>query len=105
MDLFPPGVCLGPQELKCYNINRHEPTGEARIDENASLVVSFMIPEAAPIPLRGLVDTGSGVSILSFSASNRIAVQTSAVRRPYRDIRHLEWWSVCWAGFSSKPIR
>ena len=43
-----------------------------------------MVPDAAPIPLRGLVDTGSGVSILTFSAFNRIAVQTGAVLRPYR---------------------
>ena len=43
-----------------------------------------MIPEAAPIPLQGLVDTGSGVSILSFSAFNRIAVQTAAMLRLYQ---------------------
>ena len=73
VDVFPPGICLGPQELKCYNINHQEPTGEARIDERASLVVSFVVPHAAPIPLRGLVDTGSGVSILTFSAFNRVA--------------------------------
>ena len=30
------------------------------------------------------MDTGSGVSILTFSAFNRIAVQTGAVLRPYR---------------------
>ena len=33
--VFPPGICLGPQELKCYNTNHQEPTGEARIDERA----------------------------------------------------------------------
>ena len=84
IDLFSPGICLGSQELKCYNINRQEPTGEARVDECASLVVSFIMPDTAHIPLRGLVDTGSGVSILSFSAFNRIAVQTGAVLRPYK---------------------
>ena len=84
MDMFSPGICLGPQELKCYNINRQEPTGEARIDERASLVVSFVALEAALIPLRGPVDTGSGVSILTFSVFNRISVQTGAVLRPYR---------------------
>ena len=84
LDLFPPGICSGPQELKCYNINRQEPTGEARIEERASLVVLFIMLEAAPIPLRGLVDTGSGVSILSFSAFNRIAVKTGVVLRPYK---------------------
>ena len=84
VDVFPPGICLGAQELKCSNINHQEPTGEARIDERASLVVSFVVPQAAPIPLRGLVDTGSGVSILTFSAFNRIASQTGTVLKPYQ---------------------
>ena len=84
MDIVPHGICLGPQELKCYNINRQEPTGEVRIDERASLVVSIVVLDAAHIPLRCLVDTGSGVSILTFSAFNRIAVLTGAVLRPYR---------------------
>ena len=84
VDVFPPGLCLGPQELKCYNINHQEPTGEARIDERASLVVSFVLPHAAPIPLRGLVETGSGVSILTFSAFNRVAAQTGTVLKPYQ---------------------
>ena len=53
-DAFPPGICLGPQELRCYNIDVQEPSGEARIDERASLVVSFVVPDAAPVPLRGL---------------------------------------------------
>ena len=72
------------QELKCYNINHQKPTGEARVDERASLVVFFVVPKAAPIPLRGLVDTGSGVSILTFSAFNRVAAQTGTVLKPYR---------------------
>ena len=84
VDVFPPGICLGAQELKCYNINHQEPTGEERIDERASLVVSFVVPQAAPILLRGLVDTGSGVSILTFSAFNRIAAQTGTVLKPYQ---------------------
>ena len=84
VDVFPPGLCLGPQELKCYNINHQEPTGEARIDERASLVVSFVVPHAAPFPLRGLVDPGSGVSILTFSAFLRVAARTGAVLKPYQ---------------------
>ena len=84
MDMFPSGICLGPQELKCYNISRQEPTGEARIDERASLVVSFVIPAASHIPLPGQVDTGSGISILTFSTFNQIAVQTGAVLTSYR---------------------
>ena len=84
MDIIPPGICLGPQELKCYRINRYEPTCEARIDERASLVVSFVVSEAAPIHSRGLLDTGAGVYILKFSAFNRVAVHTGAVLRPYR---------------------
>ena len=42
------------------------------------------MPQAAPIPLRGLVDTGSGVSILTFSAFNRTAAQTVTVLKPYQ---------------------
>ena len=84
VDVFLPGICSGPQELKCYNINHKEPTGEARIDERASLVVSFVVPQAAPIPLRGLIDTGSGMSILTFSAFNRVAAQTGTVLKPCR---------------------
>ena len=43
VDVFPLGICLGPQELKCYKINHQEPFGEARIDVLASLVVSFVV--------------------------------------------------------------
>ena len=46
-------------------------------------MVSFVVPDAAPVPLRGLIDTGSGVSILTFSAYNRIAVRTGTLLRPY----------------------
>ena len=84
VDVFPPDICLGPHELKCYNISRPKPTGEARIDERASLVLSFVVPHAAPNPLRGLVNTGSVVPILTFSAFNRIAVQTGAMLKPYQ---------------------
>ena len=84
VDVFPPGICLGAQELKRYIIIHQEPKGEARIDVRASLVVSLVVPLAAPIPLRGLVDTGSGVSILTFSALNRIAAQTGTVLTPYQ---------------------
>ena len=82
-DAFPPGICLGQHELRCHNIDLQEPTGEARIDERASLVVSFTIPDAAPMPLRGLLDTSSGVSILTFSAYNKLAVHNGTPMRPY----------------------
>ena len=84
VDVFPQGVWLGPHELRCYSISKQEPTGEARIDERASLVVSFAVPDANPIPLRGKVDTGSGVSIMSFSAFNRLALRTGVALQPYR---------------------
>ena len=84
VDVFPQGVCLGPHELRCYSISKQEPTGEARIDERASLVVSVAVPDANPIPLRGMVDTGSGVSIMSFSAFNRVALRTGVALQPYR---------------------
>ena len=31
-DAFPPGICLGQHELRCYNLDRQELTGEAKID-------------------------------------------------------------------------
>ena len=82
-DAFPRGICLGQHELRCYNIDQQEPTGEARIDQRASLVVSFTIPDAAPMPSRGLIDTGLGVSILIFSPYNKLAVRTGSALRPY----------------------
>ena len=84
VDVFPQGVCLGPHELRCYSISKPEPTGEARIDERASLVVSFAVPDANPIPLKGMVDTGSGLSIMTFSAFNRVALQTGVVLQSHR---------------------
>ena len=57
---------------------------EARIDERASLVVSFAVPDANPIPHRGMVDTGSSVSIMAFSAFNRVALQTGVALQPHR---------------------
>ena len=84
VDVFPQGVCLGPHELRCYSISKQEPTGEARIDERASLVVSFAVQNANPIPLRGMVDTGSSVSIMSFSAFNCVALRTGVALQPYR---------------------
>ena len=82
-DVIPLGICLGAQELPWYNIPRQDTTSEARIDERASLVVSFTIPETAPMPLKGLIDTGSGVSILTLSVYNKLAAQTGAVLEPY----------------------
>ena len=46
-------------------------------------MVSFTIPDAAPPPSKGLTDTGCGVSILTFSANNKLAAQTGAVLKPY----------------------
>ena len=69
--------------MRCYNLDQQEPYEEARIDERASLVVSFTIPDAAPIPLRGLIATGSGVSISTFSAYNKLAAHTGTLMRPY----------------------
>ena len=65
---FPQGLYLGRQHLQCYNIGVQDTQGEARIDEGASLVVAFGSTLQEPIPLYGMIDTGSGVSILSLPA-------------------------------------
>ena len=73
---------LGTSRAKMLQHQPPRSTGEARIDERASLVVSFVVPHG--VPLRGLVDTGSGVPILTFSAFNRVAARTGTVLKPYQ---------------------
>ena len=80
---FPQGLYLGRQELRCYNIGVQDTQGEARIDERASLVVAFGSNLQEPIPLYGMIDTGSGVSILSLAAYQKIASAHSLSLMPY----------------------
>ena len=71
---FLQGLYLGRQELRCYNIGAQDAQGEARIDERALLVVAFGTTLQEPIPLYGMIDTGSGVSILSLSAYHALSL-------------------------------
>ena len=80
VDVFLQEVCLGPHELRCYSISNQEPTGETRIDERASLVVSFAVPDANPISLRGMVTTGT---VWNFSAFHRVALKTGVALQPH----------------------
>ena len=80
---FPQGLYLGRQELRCYNIGIQDTQGEARIDERASLVVAFGNNLQEPIPLYGMIDTGSGVSILSLAAYQKIVSAHSLSLLPY----------------------
>ena len=70
--------------IAVVHIYKQDSTGEARNDERASLVVSFVIPDTTSLPLWGLIDTGSGVSTLTFSAYNGLTVHTEIVSRSYR---------------------
>ena len=80
---FPQGLYLGRQELRCYNIGIQDTKGEARIDEGASLVVAFGNNIQEPIPLYGMIDTGSGVSILAFASYQKIVSAHSLSLLPY----------------------
>ena len=80
---FPQGLYFGRQELRCYNIGVQDTQGEASIDERASLVVAFGSNLQEPIPLYGMIDTGSGVSILSLAAYQKIASAHSLSLMPY----------------------
>ena len=80
---FRQGLYLGRQELRCYNIGVQDVQGEARIDERASLVVAFGSTLQEPIPLYGMIDTGSGVSILSLNAYQKIASAHALSLLPY----------------------
>ena len=80
---FTQGLYLGRQALRCYNIGVQDAQGEARIDERASLVVAFGNTLQEPIPLYGMIDTGSGVFILSLSAYQKIASAHALRLLPY----------------------
>ena len=80
---FPQGLYIGRQELRCYIIGVQDTQGEARIDERASLVLAFGSTLQEPTPLYGMIDTGSGVSILSISANQKIASAHALSRLPY----------------------
>ena len=80
---FPQGLYLGRQDLRCYNIGVQDTQGKARIDERASLVVAFGSNLQEHIPLYGMIDTGSGVSILSLAAYQKIASAHSLSLMPY----------------------
>ena len=80
---FPQGLTLGRQELRCYSIGVQDAQGEARIDKRASLVVAFGTTLQEPIPLYGLIDTASGVSIRSLSAYQKIASAHTLRLLPY----------------------
>ena len=80
---FPQGLYLGCQELRCYNIGIQDAQGEARTDERASLVVAFGTTLQEPILLYGMIDTGSGVSILLLSAYQKIASAHALSLLPY----------------------
>ena len=69
--------------MRCYNIGVQDTQGEARIDERASLVVAFGSTLQVPIPLYGMIDTGSGVSILSLLAYQKIASAHALSLLPY----------------------
>ena len=80
---FPQRLYLGRQELRYYNIGVQDAHGEAQIDERASLVVAFGTLLQKPIPLLGMIYTGSGVSDLSLSAYKKIASQHELSLSPY----------------------
>ena len=48
-------------------------------------MASFVVPDAALIPLQGLVSTGYEVSISTFSTFHRVAVKTGVMLRLYRN--------------------
>ena len=57
----------------------------AKVDSATVLLQNHQFnPSANPIPLRGMVDTGSGVSNMNFSALNRVAMQTGVALQPHR---------------------
>ena len=79
------GICLGPQELRCYFISRQEPTDVPRSKSVRRLLFPSWRPMRHLIAQRCLGDTGSGVPLLIYSAFNRVAVETGAMLKPFRN--------------------
>ena len=76
---FPQGLYLGERELRCYNIGAQDAYGEARIDEHASLSVTFGGRNQQPVLLSGMIDTGSGLSLLSFKAYQKLTAANGLI--------------------------
>ena len=80
---FPQGLYLGERELRCYNIGAQDAYGEARIDEHASLSVTFGGRNQQPVLLSGMIDTGSGLSLLSFKAYQKLAAANGLILQQF----------------------
>ena len=70
------GVTLGKQQLRCWNVKAMaEDIGVIDVDSDANVELEFPRGQESPVKLRGLLDTGAGLSLMSLSAWKRISTQ------------------------------
>ena len=70
------GVTLGKQQLRCLNIkDMTEAIGVVDVDSDANVELEFPRGQESPVKLRGLLDTGAGLSLMSLNAWKRISTQ------------------------------
>ena len=63
------GVVLGKEQLRCWNIKEFaQAIGTVDLDSNAGVEVEFPIQGEESVMLRGLIDTGAGLSLMSLQA-------------------------------------
>ena len=82
-DAFPPGICRRTQkDIAKTSSSSNQPVKPAlTIVRRSWYHSSFLMPQ--PLPLKRLIETGSWVSIFTFAAYNRLAVQIGATLWPY----------------------
>ena len=63
------GIVLSRQQLRCWSVReRPESMGTVDIDDNALVELKFPSSEGKDILLRGLIDTGAGLSLMTLEA-------------------------------------
>ena len=78
------GIVLSREQLRCWSVReRPESMGTVDIDDNALVELRFPSSEGKEILLRGLIDTGAGLSLMTLEAWKRISTQE---RYPIRNL-------------------
>ena len=77
-------MTLGKQQLRCWNIRTAaEAIGVVDVDDEANVELEFPQGTEPSVKLRGLLDTGAGLSLMALDAWKRISTQD---RYPIRNL-------------------
>ena len=78
------GMTLGKQQLRCWNVRTAaEAIGVVFVDDEANVELEFPQGTEPSVKLRGLLDTGAGLSLMALDAWKKISTQD---RYPSRNL-------------------